>query len=106
MKILLINPPCGDRTIGLKNLARIEPLGLELIGAGVSSEHEVRLVDMMVRPSDLEATLEEFTPDVAGVRRRSQRCGPCAGSRRSASTSWEGITRPCAPRTLMIPRST
>ncbi|MBW2715710.1 MAG: cobalamin-dependent protein [Deltaproteobacteria bacterium] len=67
MKILLINPPCGDRTIGLKNLARIEPLGLELIGAGVSSEHEVRLVDMMVRPSDLEATLEEFTPDVAGV---------------------------------------
>jgi len=67
MKILLINPPCGDRTIGLKNLARIEPLGLELIGAGVSSEHEVRLVDMMVRPSDLEATLEAFSPDVAGV---------------------------------------
>jgi len=67
MKILLINPPCGDRTIGLKNLARIEPLGLELIGAGVSGEHEVRLVDMMVRPSDLEAALETFTPDVAGV---------------------------------------
>ncbi len=67
MKILLINPPCGDRTIGLKNLARIEPLSLELIGAGVSSEHEVRLVDMMVRPSDLEVTLEAFTPDVAGV---------------------------------------
>ncbi|VAV97595.1 hypothetical protein MNBD_ALPHA01-2396, partial [hydrothermal vent metagenome] len=24
MKILLINPPCGKRTIGLKNLTKIE----------------------------------------------------------------------------------
>jgi radical SAM superfamily enzyme YgiQ (UPF0313 family) len=67
MRILLINPPCGERSIGLKNMARIEPLSLELIGAGVSNEHQVRLVDMMVRPSDLPSTLAEFTPDVAGV---------------------------------------
>jgi radical SAM superfamily enzyme YgiQ (UPF0313 family) len=67
VKILLINPPCGPRSIGLKNMARIEPLSLELVGAGVSEDHDVRLVDMMVRPSDLRATLAAFRPDVAGV---------------------------------------
>jgi len=67
VKILLINPPCGPRTIGLKNISCIEPLGLELVGAGVSKEHDVRLVDMMVRTQDLVETLQEFQPDVAGV---------------------------------------
>lgn len=67
MKILLINPPCGPRTIGLKFLAKIEPLNLELIGAGVSSDHEVRIVDMEVRPSDLADELKVFMPDIVGV---------------------------------------
>ncbi|MCC6202146.1 MAG: cobalamin-dependent protein [Gammaproteobacteria bacterium] len=67
MKILLINPPCGPRTIGLKNMAKIEPLGLELVGAGVSREHEVRLVDMEVAPEDLTPTLRDFRPDIVGV---------------------------------------
>jgi radical SAM superfamily enzyme YgiQ (UPF0313 family) len=67
MKILLINPPCGPRTIGLHNIARVEPLGLELIGAGVSKDHDVRLVDMEVRTGDLAHMLSEFKPDVAAV---------------------------------------
>lgn len=67
MKILLINPPCGPRTIGLRNIARIEPLGLELIGAGVSRDHDVRLVDMEACPEDLAETLAEFEPDLVGV---------------------------------------
>ncbi len=67
MKILLINPPCGPRTIGLRNIARIEPLGLELVGAGVSGDHDVRLVDMEVCPQDLADMLEVFRPDVVGV---------------------------------------
>lgn len=67
MNILLINPPLGARTIGLKNLACIEPLGLEVIGAAVSRHHTVRLVDMMVRPNDLRRSLREFKPDIAGV---------------------------------------
>ena len=67
MKILLINPPCGPRTIGLKNLARIEPLGLELIGAAVCPDHDVRLVDMEVRAADLPEMLDEFVPDIVGV---------------------------------------
>lgn len=67
MKILLINPPCGPRTIGLKNMAKIEPLGLELVGAGVSREHEVMLVDMEVAAEDLAVTLRTFRPEVVGV---------------------------------------
>lgn len=67
LNILLVNPPCGPRTIGLRNIARIEPLGLEMVGAGVSSDHEVRLVDMEVRPSDLGEMLAVFRPDVVGI---------------------------------------
>lgn len=66
MKILLINPPCGPRTIGLRYIARLEPLGLELIGAGVKN-HDVRLVDMEVAPDDLDITLKRFHPDVVGI---------------------------------------
>ncbi|MBW2244978.1 MAG: hypothetical protein JRH01_23605 [Deltaproteobacteria bacterium] len=50
MKILLIDPHSGKRSIGLENVARIEPLSLELVAAGVSREHEVCIVDLMVRP--------------------------------------------------------
>jgi len=67
MKILLVNPPCGARTIGLKNLTKIEPLNLELLGATLKGFHEVRLVDMEVSPGDLHLTLAEYTPDIVGV---------------------------------------
>ena len=67
MKVLLINPPCGPRTIGLRNIARIEPLGLELLGAGLPKTFDVRLVDMEVEPGDLDRILVDFQPDVAGV---------------------------------------
>ena len=33
MRILLVSPPSGELTIGLKHLAKVEPLGLEIIGA-------------------------------------------------------------------------
>jgi len=67
VKILLVNPPCGPRTIGLRNIARIEPLGLELLGAALPAHFDVRLVDMEVAPHDLARMLAEFRPDVAGV---------------------------------------
>lgn len=67
MKILLINPPCGTRTIGLKNLTKIEPLNLELLGAVLKNYQDVRLVDMEVAPDDLRATLKNFHPDIVGV---------------------------------------
>jgi len=76
MRVLLVNPPCGPRTIGMRYISRIEPLGLEYIGAAVSGQHDVRLVDMCVRPADLLRTLKRFTPDVVGVTTESVRMGP------------------------------
>lgn len=67
MRILLVNPPCDPRTIGLRNMAKIEPLGLELLGGAVKGVHEVRLVDMEVATRDLDRALDEFAPDVVGV---------------------------------------
>jgi len=67
LRILLIHPPCSERTMGVRRIARLEPLGLETIGAAVSADHEVRLVDMLSRPGDLMRTLKRFRPDVAGV---------------------------------------
>ncbi|MBL8163158.1 MAG: cobalamin-dependent protein [Anaerolineae bacterium] len=65
MRILLVNPPSGDLTIGLKYLAKIEPLGLEIIGAAVP-DHEVELLDMEL-DTDLESTLQRFNPDIVGA---------------------------------------
>lgn len=76
MKVLLVHPPCGPRTIGLRHIAKMEPLGLETVGAGVSPYHDVRLVDMMVRPGDLMQTLKHFTPDVMGVTSEMARTEP------------------------------
>ncbi len=67
MRILLINPACDSKTIGLRHIAKLEPLGLEMIGASVKGLHEVRLVDMEVEPNDLEEALQEFMPDIVGV---------------------------------------
>ncbi len=48
-------------------MAKIEPLGLELIGGAVKGLHDVRLVDAEVAPGDLERALCELEPDVVGV---------------------------------------
>lgn len=65
MNILLVNPPSGELTVGLKHLAKVEPLGLEIIGAAVP-EHEVDLLDMEI-DTDLEGALRRFNPDVVGA---------------------------------------
>lgn len=65
MRILLVNPPSGDLTVGLKHLAKVEPLGLEIIGAAVR-EHEVELLDMEL-DTDLAGMLRRFKPDMVGV---------------------------------------
>ena len=75
MRVLLVNPPCGPRTIGMRHIARIEPLALETIGAAVKEGNEVRLVDMLTYPGDLLATLKHFKPDVVGVTTEAVRSG-------------------------------
>ncbi len=65
MRILLVNPPSGKLTVGLKHLAKIEPLGLEIIGASVP-HHDVELLDMEM-DTNLEGALRRFNPDIVGV---------------------------------------
>ncbi len=65
MRILLVSPPSGDLTIGLKYLAKVEPLGLEIIGAAVA-DHQVELLDMEV-DTDLAGALQRFQPDIVGA---------------------------------------
>lgn len=65
MRILLVNPPSGELTVGLKHLARVEPLGLEIIGASVP-QHEVELLDMEI-DQDLEGALSRFRPQIVGA---------------------------------------
>jgi hypothetical protein len=66
MRILLVSPPSGELTIGLKHLAKVEPLGLEIIGAAVSSDHQVELLDMEL-DTDLIGALQRFQPDLVGA---------------------------------------
>lgn len=65
MKILLVNPPSGALTMGLKHLSKVEPLGLEILGAAVP-DHEVELLDMEL-DTDLTWALERFQPDIVGA---------------------------------------
>jgi len=65
MKILLVNPPSGDLTVGLKYLAKVEPLGLEIIGGAVP-DHEVELLDMEL-DTDIQGALRRFNPDIVGA---------------------------------------
>ncbi len=65
MKVLLVNPPAGKLTIGLKDIAQVEPLGLEILAAAIP-DHQVRILDMQIDQS-LEDALQRFHPDVVGA---------------------------------------
>lgn len=65
MRILLINPPPGELTIGLRRLAKLEPLALEILAAAVAG-HDVRIFDMDLE-RDLAGTLRRFEPELVGA---------------------------------------
>ena len=65
MNILLVNPPSGELTIGLRHIAKTEPLGLEILGAAVPDDR-VAILDMEL-DGDLEGTLRRFQPDIVGA---------------------------------------
>ncbi|MBM4323296.1 MAG: B12-binding domain-containing radical SAM protein, partial [Deltaproteobacteria bacterium] len=46
MKILLIEPAKGALTIGGEDVFIYEPLALEYVAAGVSQDHDVRILDL------------------------------------------------------------
>lgn len=64
MKVLLVQS--GERRgFGLSSMALVEPLGLEMIAAGIS-RHEVRLLDLRIE-GGLEQTLTRFRPNICGI---------------------------------------
>jgi len=69
MKILLIYPSGNQEIIGWGDLGAIaEPLALEYLAAGARADgHEVELLDLRLRPLELELTLYTYQPDVVGV---------------------------------------
>lgn len=66
MKILLVEPHKSPLTIGGEEAFLFEPLALEYVAAGVSSDHEVRILDLRLERR-LPDTLAEFRPDVVGL---------------------------------------
>jgi radical SAM superfamily enzyme YgiQ (UPF0313 family) len=66
MKVLLVEPTKSPITIAGDDLSIFEPLALEYVGAGVATDHDVRILDMRLGGM-LDATLAEFEPDVVGV---------------------------------------
>lgn len=66
MRILLVQPD-QTFTMGLQHAARLEPLGLEAVGAALRKRHEVWLLDLRVTPDALPAALADFRPDMLGI---------------------------------------
>lgn len=62
MKVLLVQPPVYGLTV--KNRI-IEPLSLEILGATIINDHDVKLLDLRIH-DNFEEKFEELNPDVVG----------------------------------------
>ena len=70
MRILLVMPtPFENGRLGLENVVWLsEPVALTAVGAAVSGEHEVRVLDLRLEDEGaLARTLREFAPDLVGT---------------------------------------
>ncbi len=66
MRVLLAQPD-QNRTMGFQQLARVEPLGLEMIAGALWSRHEVALLDLRLEPDGLADTLAALRPHLVGI---------------------------------------
>src|ERR671936_2255093 len=68
MRITLLQPPQGSR-FGFTKVLRVEPLGLECVGAALGQAgHEVQLVDLRLDgPAELRSHLRKFDPRAVGI---------------------------------------
>jgi radical SAM superfamily enzyme YgiQ (UPF0313 family) len=66
MRILFIEPAKAPRTMGGEDVFIFEPLALEYVAAGVSENHEVKILDLRLENSLLQV-LEDFQPDIVGI---------------------------------------
>lgn len=65
IKILLIQPPKSEKSIGGEDIFLNEPLALEYIGASVN-DYEVKILDMRIE-RNLRKILCNFQPQVVGI---------------------------------------
>lgn len=66
MRILLVQPN-QNQALGLQQLARVEPLGLEMLAGALREQHQVALVDLRLEPNGLGAALADVRPDMVGI---------------------------------------
>ena len=66
MRILLIEPAKAPISMAGEDVFLFEPLALEYVAAGVSSDHDVKILDMRL-DRRLRRALEDFSPDVVGI---------------------------------------
>ena len=67
MKVLLVRPDPGNERFGLGPFFRVEPLGLEYVGAGlIQHGHEPTIVDLRFRPG-LRTWLQRSRPELVGI---------------------------------------
>ena len=66
MRVLLVQPN-QNRTLGLQQLALVEPLGLEMLAGALRERHDVALLDLRLAPDALPGALADVRPDVVGI---------------------------------------
>jgi radical SAM superfamily enzyme YgiQ (UPF0313 family) len=66
MRVLLIEPAKSPVTMGGDDVHLFEPLALEYLGAGIGTDHEVRVLDQRIDDT-VDQTLEDFAPDIVGI---------------------------------------
>ena len=66
MRVLLVQPD-QNRSVGFQQLARVEPLGLEMLAGALLGAHEVALLDLRMEPDGLPAALAEVRPELVGI---------------------------------------
>ncbi len=66
MRVLLIRPPKSKSSVSLGDFMFAEPLGLECICALLKDRHEVKILDLMVKPENLLDECQTWNPSVVG----------------------------------------
>jgi len=66
MRILLIEPAKSPISMAGEDVFLFEPLALEYVAAGVSKDHEVKIVDQRIDDS-IDETLMSFHPEIVGI---------------------------------------
>ena len=67
MRVLLLRPDPGNERFGLGPFFRVEPLGLEYIGAALRARgHEPRIADLRFRPG-LDTWIRRTRPQLVGI---------------------------------------